>query len=424
VSLLVSDVEVSLSKRLTDYFSGTTTSAGNAGGTTMISTDFLRWPNRGLAGKFIEITSGSADGEVRRVKDLTGSTTELESAFTAQIATSVTFRIHDVWPEWKIEAIDEALRELTSLQPRVFMDTFLGGELCRNRGLEYWRTPTQPYDWTVTGTIAQSGTEYEKEFSISITSGSAIQEIPLEVELEGLTLTLTAYLRSAAAAAGMNIQIIQGANSTASAALGTNDAFTKLTVTNDFTITPGAPLQIKLNNSTATACLFDLVSLQVPAGTQVLWIPLSDGYRLPLSEVQSGPLDAHSGGNVQGFTRIGMPDHVFKGYGWYSQLGGNGVVPESGLFNQGGYSGLAQGRWIKLVGESRYMNISAASDTIPIENDEMLSALAAVRVCRKAINDDYRGSRELWKERESIARDELSRIVQSLRVAHAPIRIR
>jgi hypothetical protein len=107
-----------LSQRIGDYFSGTTSSAGNGGGTTLIDTDLtnLTEDDDGIQG-WLRPTSGSASGEIRRILSNSGytastGTVTVNFAFSAQIANTVTFELHRYDPNDKFFAIEQALRDL------------------------------------------------------------------------------------------------------------------------------------------------------------------------------------------------------------------------------------------------------------------------------------------------------------------------
>lgn len=86
---------------LTTNFSGTTTGAGNVGGTTMVLSD-SQGPHTDdiLLGYFVTITSGANSGETRTVSGYAEGTQTItvSSAFTAQVASGVTFTINSTVP--------------------------------------------------------------------------------------------------------------------------------------------------------------------------------------------------------------------------------------------------------------------------------------------------------------------------------------
>jgi hypothetical protein len=99
---------VELSRVLGDYFASTTTAAGNAGGTTLEDSRFRDFPKNTLIDQWIRITSGTNDNEVRRITANDDSIVTINSAFTGQVATSVTYELHKWEPRRKWAAIDAA----------------------------------------------------------------------------------------------------------------------------------------------------------------------------------------------------------------------------------------------------------------------------------------------------------------------------
>lgn len=98
------------SEFISDEFSSTTTSAGNAGGTTMVDTLLSRYGDGRLSGYFVRPTSGTDSLAIRKVEDNVQSTgvVEVTPAFSAQLATSVTYGLHRYDPALKFRALDKA----------------------------------------------------------------------------------------------------------------------------------------------------------------------------------------------------------------------------------------------------------------------------------------------------------------------------
>ena len=125
----LAQIEAIVSRLCDDYVSGTTSAAGNAGGTTVVTTseDVMTRPGQSWVPHILEITSGTYDNQVRQVSDFTVSagvgTLTVVNAFGGQIAISVTFRLHRIPPSWKKQAIDDALRSFSSVAPLVLSKT-------------------------------------------------------------------------------------------------------------------------------------------------------------------------------------------------------------------------------------------------------------------------------------------------------------
>jgi hypothetical protein len=96
---------------------GTTTSAGNGGGTTMVDSA-LEDSDDYLNGYYVVFTSGANDGEIRVVDDYTGSsgTVTLRSAASNQVASGVTYELwpEDIGPERVNSLINRTIQDVTS----------------------------------------------------------------------------------------------------------------------------------------------------------------------------------------------------------------------------------------------------------------------------------------------------------------------
>ncbi len=98
-----------LGEFIDDDHDSTTTAAGNAGGTSLTDSSQSDFGERAMVDGWIRITSGTNDGEIRRVTENDGSTTiTVSPAFTAQVAISVTYEFHRWEPTAKLKALDRA----------------------------------------------------------------------------------------------------------------------------------------------------------------------------------------------------------------------------------------------------------------------------------------------------------------------------
>ena len=100
------------SRFLNDHWSSTTTSAGTAGGTTLVDTLLGRWGDRAVQDMYFRWTdaSGPTQYQFRRATNFTASsgTATLLPAFDAQVPTSGTYDMHRYDPDDKFEALDVA----------------------------------------------------------------------------------------------------------------------------------------------------------------------------------------------------------------------------------------------------------------------------------------------------------------------------
>ena len=97
-----------LSETRGQFISGTTTGTGNAGGTTAVDTGVQVYDTGWLANKWLLLTSGNNSGEFRRISSVTTTTITVVSAYTNQIASSVTYEIHDFDPTFYQNALNRA----------------------------------------------------------------------------------------------------------------------------------------------------------------------------------------------------------------------------------------------------------------------------------------------------------------------------
>jgi hypothetical protein len=99
-----------------DFVEHTTTSAGDTPGLTMIDTSLqdLTEDNNGIGFGWVLPTSGTENGNIRRVNAYTDSSTTLTvtRAFSARVATSVTYEYHKFNPVAKNNAINRAIENL------------------------------------------------------------------------------------------------------------------------------------------------------------------------------------------------------------------------------------------------------------------------------------------------------------------------
>jgi hypothetical protein len=97
------------SEFLEDSWSGTTTAAGNSTGTTLEDSALAEFGEDALADGYVRLTSGSATLEVKKVKANTDAgVVTFDSAFSAQVASGVTYEWHQWDPNMKYRILDRA----------------------------------------------------------------------------------------------------------------------------------------------------------------------------------------------------------------------------------------------------------------------------------------------------------------------------
>tara|TARA_Y100000310_G_scaffold254715_1_gene261878 strand:+ start:7368 stop:8633 length:1266 start_codon:yes stop_codon:yes gene_type:complete len=191
-----------------DYESRTTTSAGNAGGTSLIDDQLpnLTEDDDGITG-WVRIAhdGDTSDGEVRRIKRVggyTGSTTTIVpvAAFSGQIGNAITYELHRTNPTDKLNAIR---RSLEVIYPFLYLpirdeSLFVDNRLS-NSGFEEtidsgahpsWTNVNSPTVSTET-TIVWHGSQAAKMISAAGSAGQMTQSPSVNInELAGKTATL------------------------------------------------------------------------------------------------------------------------------------------------------------------------------------------------------------------------------------------
>lgn len=101
---------VGFGKFVDDHYASTTTSAGNAGGTTIVDTALEAFGDNRLVGQYIRITESTCLNQVRRITANTQSTgsVTVAPAFSAQIASGIDYQLHKYEPRKKFYALDSA----------------------------------------------------------------------------------------------------------------------------------------------------------------------------------------------------------------------------------------------------------------------------------------------------------------------------
>lgn len=131
----------------------TANSSGNT--TTNIRSNNLRsYPNGYFTGHWVLITSGTDSGNVvycTNHANTNGDLTVTPAASGAGVYNSATFEIYPCQPAILTEAINKAVRLLSSLIERSVVDeSFVTGSPIRNGGLQDWDSTTTLAFWTAT----------------------------------------------------------------------------------------------------------------------------------------------------------------------------------------------------------------------------------------------------------------------------------
>lgn len=149
------NAEILLSKEIGDYWAGTATSNGAAGGTSIVDTALSAknnsWIESTTREMYDEVTSGTYDGEERRISSLdntTGTLTVL--AHTGQIASAVTYRVHRMFKASdKVIALVEAAKEAYPfIYERILDESLVSGNWLKDGSFEIWTSSSALTYWT------------------------------------------------------------------------------------------------------------------------------------------------------------------------------------------------------------------------------------------------------------------------------------
>jgi hypothetical protein len=175
-----------LSEQIGDWWTDTTTSIGNVNQKELIDTSLLKHTmggdDDGFLDWWVRMTSGAASGETGRVSSSTASTGTLtfSSAFSARIASGVTYELHRFDPADKHNALNAAARLLyPSLAVPLMDETLVVDDLLSNPSFETALDSGAHPSWTNFGTPASVAIESNRVWHGSqaaryTASGSAV----------------------------------------------------------------------------------------------------------------------------------------------------------------------------------------------------------------------------------------------------------
>lgn len=234
--------ELELSKQLGDFWSSTTTSAGDANGTFLIDTTLRAKREDWITDEAtVMITSGTYDEQEREIDNIDRETGYLtvRRPFGGAIATSVTYRIH------RTTSADEKRRALVYSARHTFPHIFTEvkdeskvlGNWLRNGSFEQWTVSTVPDHFvTATVTAAKNTTapyvyHGAASMKLSTAAGSVYTtntQVPDFNELAGKSVTLKLKRAWCDTASCLRIGIYDGATYTYSDYHDGDSAITEL----------------------------------------------------------------------------------------------------------------------------------------------------------------------------------------------------
>ncbi|MBC8273525.1 MAG: hypothetical protein H8E40_00935 [Chloroflexi bacterium] len=149
-------------KKVAAYNEITTTTAGESDGTTIVSTDLMRFEDDVLAGNWVKITTGSTL-ETRQIEHnyTPSGTVKVYKPFTAQIATAMTAEIYDFNPTDLDDCINDAIADAYPDICKPIRDySLVTNNLIVNGRFADWAVTTAPDYWTTSvSTLTQETSE-------------------------------------------------------------------------------------------------------------------------------------------------------------------------------------------------------------------------------------------------------------------------
>ena len=393
MSQTVSTIEVEVSKLAGDYFTGSASGNGAAGGGDFPTTseDIASRPAQNWQPHTVEITSGTYDGAVRPVSSTSQATGVITinvlPVFAGQILSGVTFRMHRFPRLWKIQAISSALEEITDVMPRIITEEFLSGQLLRNGMMEQWRGNT-PYDWEiVSGTVTkETSTVYEGvaalKFAAVASDNYVRQLIVPSRDLRDETIYVQAF-GNGGSTNGPYVAILDGVTRTSGAA-ATIANWQELTVTSP-AINGRRPVYIELHKGTSnTATYFDHIHCKIVSQTGTSVIPISEAFRtVHTIEARHGidqaaaTLQSELDYAVNPYGEYPMPQTIHGGYGHYRRM-------------------LPRDEYMRAIGVGMWPTVDDDADTVDITLDQvpLVAGRAAIKLLERVLSDGSYGNRE------------------------------
>ncbi len=264
-----------LSEELEDWFSIAATSAGDASGTTVVSTTLKNYVGFDFKDWYYLLTSGTYIGTWRVIQRFEPASGYLEvyNAYGGQVASAVTGEIHRYNPDLLHSALNDALRDV---YPRLRIDyvdeTLVGCNFLPNSHFENWATTTYPDFWRVQGTGVVSvedtstirGGVKSAKVTRAGTDGSlyiSSAQYPDLLQLQGQSITVYGQVNSSVASqARLQIYSIQsdGTTSTSSSDYHTGGGKYELLSVDGAVLSDATEVQIRCAVGTSnTVCYFD-----------------------------------------------------------------------------------------------------------------------------------------------------------------------
>ncbi len=276
MSTTLTNSVIEFSKQIGDYWAGTATGNGAAGGTTIVDTALKArnndWIDADNALMYDRMTSGTCDGEERRITALdnaSGTLTVL--AHTAQIDSADTYEVHRLATasDKRIALIRACRGSFPYLFNSIKDITHVAGNWLKNGGVTAWASSSYPDSWLASGVTATKTTTapYYKGTTacqLGTAAGFIYQTNTTNPDLQSLagkTVTFTAQGYTSVAS-NLRLCVNDGTTSTYSDYHDGDSAWTDddepLTVTATISETPSSINFRAYNDTTTTSYVTDL----------------------------------------------------------------------------------------------------------------------------------------------------------------------
>ncbi len=165
LSTALSTMRQGFCEYLGEWFAGTTTADGNAGGTTFIdTTDLVNYANDKFNSYWALITSGSYATQVRRISDFVQASGQptVQSAYGGKILSGKTYELCRYHPTNEIRwALNRAIQEsFPDLKMSLINEDLITGNALPNGSFEdFIASTTLPDYWALVGAAATSAKE-------------------------------------------------------------------------------------------------------------------------------------------------------------------------------------------------------------------------------------------------------------------------
>jgi len=157
----LSGLERELSSYIADDLTGTTTSDGNAGGTTLVCSALANKGDNYYNDWWVKITSGTYINAIQQVSGFAQSTgtCTMYVSFGGQIVSGVTFELHQMNPNLKKAGLNAAITDcLENIAIALDDHSLTSNDWLPNGDFEDWASSSNPDHWTLTTLTAAKST--------------------------------------------------------------------------------------------------------------------------------------------------------------------------------------------------------------------------------------------------------------------------